>query len=79
MMPKHGHVGKYIRNTWKVSKSGAGEVQLDRSCENGEILQSQERQEYPNSIKRRKANWIGHTLRRNSLLKHVIETYTEIW
>jgi hypothetical protein len=25
------------------------------------------------SIKRRKANWIGHTLRRNCLLKHVIE------
>ncbi|GFG31168.1 hypothetical protein Cfor_05154 [Coptotermes formosanus] len=25
------------------------------------------------TIKRRKANWIGHILRRNSLLKHVIE------
>jgi hypothetical protein len=25
------------------------------------------------SIKRRKANWIGHILRRNCLLKHVIE------
>jgi hypothetical protein len=25
------------------------------------------------TIKRRKANWIGHTLRRNCLLKHVIE------
>jgi hypothetical protein len=24
-------------------------------------------------IKRRKANWIGHSLRRNCLLKHVIE------
>jgi hypothetical protein len=24
-------------------------------------------------IKQRKANWIGHTLRRNSLLKHVVE------
>jgi hypothetical protein len=24
-------------------------------------------------IKRRKANWIGHILRRNCLLKHVIE------
>jgi hypothetical protein len=24
-------------------------------------------------IKRRKANWIGHILRRNYLLKHVIE------
>jgi hypothetical protein len=25
------------------------------------------------SIKRRKANWIGHILRRNCLLRHVIE------
>jgi hypothetical protein len=25
------------------------------------------------TIKRRKANWIGHILRRNRLLKHVIE------
>jgi hypothetical protein len=25
------------------------------------------------TIKRRKANWIGHNLRRNCLLKHVIE------
>jgi hypothetical protein len=26
-----------------------------------------------NTIKRRKANWIGHVLHRNCLLKHVIE------
>jgi hypothetical protein len=25
------------------------------------------------TIKRRKANWIGHILRRNCLVKHVIE------
>ena len=25
------------------------------------------------SVKRRKANWIGHILRRNCLLKHIIE------
>jgi hypothetical protein len=29
------------------------------------------------TIKRRKANWIGHILRRNCLLKHVIEEKTE--
>jgi hypothetical protein len=28
-------------------------------------------------IKRRKANWIGHILRRNCLLKHVIEGKTD--
>jgi hypothetical protein len=25
------------------------------------------------TVKRRKANWVGHILRRNCLLKHVIE------
>jgi hypothetical protein len=29
------------------------------------------------TIKRRKANWIGHILRRNCLLKHVIERKLE--
>jgi hypothetical protein len=29
------------------------------------------------TIKRRKANWIGHILHRNCLLKHVIEGETE--
>jgi hypothetical protein len=27
----------------------------------------------PQTIKRKKANWVGHVLRRNCLLKHVIE------
>jgi hypothetical protein len=55
---------------------GAGEGcrrSLDRSCEKwSSITQSQGGEEYPTYIKRRKANWIGHTLRRNCLLKHVI-------
>jgi hypothetical protein len=29
------------------------------------------------TIKRRKVNWIGHILRRNCLLKHVIEEKIE--
>jgi hypothetical protein len=28
---------------------------------------------YPKTIKRRKANWIGHILRTNCFLQHVIE------
>ena len=39
------------------------EVLVHRVKEEGEVLQA---------IKRRKANWIGHILRRNCLLKHVI-------
>jgi hypothetical protein len=30
------------------------------------------------TIKKRKANWIGHILRRNCLLKHVIEGKIEV-
>jgi hypothetical protein len=37
---------------------------LHRVKEEGNILRT---------IKRRKANWIGHILRRNCLLKHIIE------
>jgi len=27
MEPKHGHFGKYIRNTWKVLKCSAGRME----------------------------------------------------
>jgi hypothetical protein len=33
----------------------------------------EERRNIVQTIKRRKANWIGHILRRNCLLKHVIK------
>jgi hypothetical protein len=56
-----------------------GEDQLDRSCEKWRsITQSQGGEEYPTyNKKKRKANWIGHILRRNCLLKHVIEGQLE--
>jgi hypothetical protein len=41
---------------------------------NGEVLHRvKEERNIVHTIKRRKANWIGHILRRNCLLKHVIE------
>jgi hypothetical protein len=41
---------------------------------NEEVLHRvKEERNIVHTIKRRKANWIGHTLRRNCLLKHVIE------
>jgi hypothetical protein len=41
---------------------------------NGEVLHRvKEERNIVHTIKRRKANWIGHILRRNGLLKHVIE------
>jgi hypothetical protein len=50
-----------------------GEDQLDRSCEKWRsITQSQGGEKYPTYNKKKK-DWIGHMLRRNCLLKHVIE------
>jgi hypothetical protein len=41
---------------------------------NEEVLHRvREERNIVHTIKRRKANWIGHILRRNCLLKHVIE------
>jgi len=31
------------------------------------------REDYPLTIRRRKANWIGHIFHRNCLIKHVTE------
>jgi hypothetical protein len=45
---------------------------------NEELLQRvKEERNILHTIKSRKANWIGHILRRNCLLKHVIECRTE--
>jgi hypothetical protein len=47
---------------------------LDRSCEKlRSITHRQEERNILHTIKRRNANWIGHILRRNCLLKHVTE------
>ena len=51
-----------------------GEDQLDRSCENEEVLvRVNEQRNILHEIRKRKANWIGRIVRRNCLLKHVIE------
>ena len=39
----------------------------------GEVLQGVEERNIVQTIKRRKANWIGHVLSNNCLLKHVTE------
>ena len=52
-----------------------GQDQLDRSCEKRSTACSPGGKEirHTRTIKRRTANWIGHILRRNCLLKLVIE------
>jgi hypothetical protein len=47
---------------------------------NGEVLNRvNEERNIIHTVKRKKANWIGHVLRRNCLLKQVIEGKIEGW
>jgi hypothetical protein len=56
-----------------------GEVQLERSCEKfRSITKSQGGNEYPTYSTTKGGSWIGHSLRRNCLLKHVIEGRKDI-
>ena len=51
-----------------------GKDKLDRHVRNEEVLlRVQEQKNILHEISKRKANWIGHILRRNCLLKRVIE------
>jgi len=73
-----GELFGYRQNSWKVSNCGAGEG-WRRSV--GPIiwrieemlLRVNEQRNILHEIRKRKANWIGHILRRNCLLKQVIE------
>jgi hypothetical protein len=48
--------------------------QLGRSCERKRsVTYSERREEYHTYSKQKKANWIGHSWRRNCLLEHVVE------
>jgi hypothetical protein len=50
------------------------EISWTDRVRNEEVLhRDKEERNIIHTIQRRKANWIGHTLRRNCLLKHVIE------
>jgi coproporphyrinogen III oxidase len=50
------------------------EISWTDRVRNEEVLQRvKEERNIVHTVKRRKANWIGHILRRNCLLKHVIE------
>jgi len=77
MVLKLGRFGQQIRNTWKVLKCDAGEG-WRRSVEPimwemKVLLRVNEQRNILHDIRKRKANWIGHIVRRNCLLKQVIE------
>jgi hypothetical protein len=52
----------------------AGRDQVDEWCKFGEELHRvMEKRNNPHTIKRRKAKWIGYTLRFNCFLKYIFE------
>ena len=67
-------ISLYGAETWTLRKytEKDGKNHMDRSSKNKEVLCKEDRSILP-KVKRRKANWIGHILRRKCLRKHVIE------
>jgi len=55
-----------------------GGDQLNRSCEKRSIAENQRREEYPTYNKKKGADWIGHVLCKNFLLKYNFEGKIEI-
>jgi hypothetical protein len=76
-------IALYGAETWTLGKVDSFDMWCWRRMEkiswtdrvrNEEVLhRGKKERNIPHTIKRRKANWIGHILRRNCLLKHVIE------
>jgi len=59
---------------WNVVLEEDGKDQLDWSCEKWRsIFRVKEQRNILHEIRKRKANWIGHILRRNCLLQRVTE------
>jgi hypothetical protein len=65
-------IGLYGAETWCWRRMER--ISWTDRMRNEEVLHRvKEERNILHTIKRRKANWIGHILRRNCLLKHVIE------
>jgi hypothetical protein len=73
--------GKFIGNNWKVWKCGDGEGYRRSVILIVKIIKKyyigSSRRGYPAYKQKRKAKWIGHTLRINCLLKHNTEEKTK--
>jgi hypothetical protein len=65
---------KQLGKFCNVTLERVGKISLTDRVRNEEVLlRVKEQRNIVQTIKRRKTNWIGHILRRNCLLKHVIE------
>jgi len=78
MVLKLGRFGQQTRNTWKVLKFGAGGewrrsvgpiIWQMKKC----YLRVNKQRNILRETRKRKANWIGHILRTNCLLRQVID------
>jgi hypothetical protein len=75
---------------WKVDQKYLGSFEMwcwrrlekvsraDRVTNQEVLHRAKEERNILRTVKRRKANWIGHILRRNCFLKHVIEGKVEV-
>jgi hypothetical protein len=80
---KLGHFGKQNRNKQKIFQMPCWR-RIDKiiwtdNVRNEEVLRRVKEEENILQTLKRKANWIGHHLRRNCLLKHVTEGKIEVW
>ena len=65
---------------WNVVQQKGGEDHLDWSCAKWRsVTRVKWERNILHAINKRRANWIGHNLRKNWLLKHVIEGKIEKW
>ena len=73
MVLKLGHARQQIRNAWKVLKWMETISWTDHVRNEEVLLRVNEQRNILHEIRKWKAIWIGHILRRNCLLKQVIE------
>jgi hypothetical protein len=64
---------KYLESSEMWCWRKMEKISLTNHVRNEVLHRVKEERNILHTMKRRKANWIGHILRRNSLLKHVIE------
>jgi len=66
---------EYYIMTWKILICDAGEWEKIRWTDRvkNEVLHEDKERNILHAVKRSKANWISHILRRNRLLRHVIQ------
>ena len=78
MVLKIGRFAQQIRNTWKTFEMWywrrIEKISWTNHVRSEEVLlRVNEHRNILHEIRKRKTNWIGHILRRNCLLKQVIE------